>query len=67
MVTCPDKTSPLVELLHIKYATTYRDYFEHRNLRTNRYQRSTWTEWIELKKGQNYYLETKYYEAGGNL
>ena len=41
----------------------WRDHFNYRNFDGTK---STWSEWIELKAGQHYYIEGHYVERNGD-
>ena len=61
---CPDTISPLTVLTEFsRYMNTnYRDYWAKINFEGTG---KTWSEWIELKKGQHYYIEGSFAENGG--
>lgn len=62
---CPDKTSPLTTLLTHLTEDVYRDYWSSKNFITGADHRAYWSEWVELKKGENYYLEGRYASGKG--
>lgn len=61
LAPCPDTTTPLTSLLSHNYASSYRDFWGERVFRKSS-SRQTWTEWVQLEKGQNYFLEARYIE-----
>ena len=63
MASCPNTITPLTTLLDHDYYNNYRDYFAARNYEVG--GRKTWSEWIELKKGEHYYLVGSHAEGYG--
>jgi len=57
---CPDKIEPLTTLLTHMTEDIYRDYWSSKNFIEGPDHRAYWSEWIELKKGEHYYLEGRY-------
>ena len=51
--SCPDTTTPLVNLLDHGSHSSYRDYFAASNFNGGR---ASWSEWVEMKKGMNYFV-----------
>jgi hypothetical protein len=64
IASCPDKTSPLTKLIEHTSHSSYRDFWGPSNFVDG--GRKTWSEWIELKKANHYYLEGSYAENGGS-
>lgn len=59
---CPDTISPLTTLVDKTKNTGYRDYFAASNFGGGE---KTMSEWIELKKGEHYFIEGRYVENEG--
>ena len=56
----------MTNLIQHNYFSGYRDIFGARAFRDDIHRRKTWTEWIDLKKDQKYYLQSKYVEGTGS-